>query len=70
MIPPLMSPIMFPYPFELRDKLEFDENGEVRLKDGATEEEKEMLRKYLEKYNSTEKQEIKEGEFEDLVNYR
>jgi hypothetical protein len=69
MIPSLMSSLMLPYPFELRDKVEFDENGEVRLKDGATEEEKEILRKYLEIYKGTKKQEIKEGEFEDIIDY-
>lgn len=69
MIPPLISSLMLPYPFELRDKVEFDENGEIKLKEGATEEEKELLRKHLEIYKGAEKQEIKEGEFEDIIDY-
>lgn len=56
------------YPVGLEDKIEYDDNGQLRLKKGATEEEKRMFNEHMKLLKSVEKIEIPKS-IKEIINY-
>lgn len=42
------------YPMELKEKIEYDSQGKIRLKEGATEEEKKIFKEHMKLLESLE----------------
>lgn len=63
----MMSSLMLEYPWELKDKVEYDSKGKLRLKVGATKEEKELLRKHMGLFKGRKKSKMKKGKIEDII---
>ncbi|MEH1740102.1 hypothetical protein [Fusobacterium varium] len=42
------------YPMELKEKIEYDSQGKIRLKEGATEEEKKIFKEHMKLLESIE----------------
>ena len=63
----MILPLMLEYPWELKGKGEYDSKGKLRLKAGATKEEKELLIKHMGLFKGTKKPQIKKEKFEDII---
>lgn len=65
----MILPLMLEYPWELKGKVEYDSKGKLRLKAGATKEDKELLIKHTELFKGTKKSKTKKGKFEDIIDF-